>query len=451
MRLNFRVAGAIALVFGVVACSTATDEMTASRSTEVSETRLSVAPSFSPAAASAYSALIATGGDVTNIHVVLTDLGGHVALDMRVAFPATQDTIAIDLPVSIKGREEQFNATIDLLDAAGVVQFSSSQRLTARSSLLPRLPRVAVVLQYVGPGAAAKTVAVSPGDATLLPGATLDVIATATATGGTPLAGLAVVWTSSDTTIARVTQTSAASALVTARGPRGAVTITAKTLSGVVGTAKVTVVPQAGTLSVFSGGGQTGSALDTLTTPFAVELRGTDGGVMSGVLVTFSAVSAGGNVVTATTPTDALGRAATRMVLGRDVGGYTYQAVSGALAPVTVSATATAAAIGPISQLVPLSGLPPGFTVGVTATQKFSGQLADAKGYYVRQAGVVLNATLEITSSSGAKSTQVITTTSDSAGVITLTIPAFREPGTVIITLSVPDIKLTASGTFTIS
>ena len=451
MRLNFRLIGAIALVLGVVSCSTTTDELTASRYTDVSQVRLSVAPTFSPAAATAYTALMAAGGDITDIHIVLTNPGGHVVLDTHVPFPATQDTIAIDLPLSIQGREEQFSAKIDLLDATGVIQFSSVQLLTARSALLPQLPRVTIVLQYVGPGSGAKTVAVSPGDATLLPGGTAAVIATGAGVSGVPLTDLAVTWTSSDTTIARVSQTGAASALVAARGPRGTVTITAKTLSGVVGTAKVTVVPQAGTLSVIGGAGQTSAAFDTLATPFTVELRGTDGGVMSGVLVTFSAISAGGSVVSASTSTDALGRAATRMVLGRDIGGYTYQAVTGALAPVTVSATATAATVGTPTQLVPLSGLPPGFTVGVTATQKFSGQLADAKGLYVRQAGVILTATLEITTSAGSKSTQTITTTSNADGIITLTIPAFNEPGTVVITLSVPDIKLTASGTFTIS
>ena len=450
MRLNLRLVVALAFAVGTGACSSTSDAPTASSST-ASQARLAIAPTFSAAAAKAYASLSANGADITNIHIVLTDLAGKVTLDTVVAFPVGTDTIAVVLPVNIQGREEQFDAQIDLRDASNVVQFAITQRLTARSASLPPVQQTPLVLQYVGPGATAKTIAVSPGDATLLPKATMSLIATAADASGISVPDLAIVWTSSDTTIVSITQTGAASAVATAVGPRGVATITAKTLSGVTGTAKMTVVPQAAALSVVGGNSQTGAALDTLPTPFTVELRGTDGGVMSGVLVTFSAVTAGGNVVTANTSTDALGRASSRIVLGRDPGTYSYQALVGSLAAVTVSETATAATIGPATQLVPLTALPASFTSGVTATQKFSAQLADAKGYYVRQAGVVLSATLDITTNSGAKSTRTITTQSNSEGVITLSIPAFDAPGTVVITLNVPDIKLTASGTFTIN
>ena len=383
MRLNARVAGSIAFVLGVASCSSATEDFTASPAGDVSQARLAIAPTFSPAAATAYRALVARGADITSIHVVLTDLSGHVALDMRVDFPTTKDTIAIDLPVPIRGREQQFNAQIDLLDATGAIQFSSTQLLTARTSLLPQLPQVTLTLRYVGPGATAQRVTVSPVDATMLPGTTQTVIATGWTAAGAAVGDLGVTWTSSDTNIVRVTSTGSAAGLVSAQGPRGTVTVTAKTLSGIIGSAKVTVVPQAGSLVVVSGNGQTGAALDTLATPFTVELRGTDGGVMSGVLVNFSAVAPGGAVVSDVTSTDALGRASSRLVLGRDVGTYTFRAASGSLAPVTVSETATPATVGAFAQLVPLSSLPPGFTVGVAATQKFSAQLADAKGFYV--------------------------------------------------------------------
>jgi hypothetical protein len=451
MRLNLRLATAIVFAVGASSCSATSDAPTASSTGNVGLARLAIAPTFSAAAARAYTALTANGGDLTTIHVVLTDLGGRVALDTVVAFPPGKDTIAVVLPINIQGREEQFDAQVDLRDASNVVQFAITQRITARNASLPPAPQAPLVFQYVGPGATAKTIAVSPGDGTLLPKATMSLIATASDAGGVSVPNLAIVWSSSDTTVVRVAQTGAASAVATAVGPRGVATITAKTLSGIAGTAKMTVIPQAAALTVFAGAGQTSAALDTLATPFTVELRGTDGGVMAGVLVTFSAVTEGGAVATANASTDALGHASTRMVLGRDPATYTYQAASGTLAPVTVTATATPATVGPATQLVPLTGLPSGFTVGVTATQKFSAQLADAKGYYVRQADVVLTATLDITSSSGAKSTRTITTTSNPEGVITLSIPAFETTGTVVITLSVPDIKLTASGTFTIS
>ncbi|CAN5387854.1 hypothetical protein BH09GEM1_BH09GEM1_06470 [soil metagenome] len=451
MRLNFRVAAAVAFILGATSCSSATDGLTGSQASAVTQARLAINPSFSPVAAQAFSALVANGADITNIHIVLTDLGGRVTLDTVVAFPIGKDTISIDLPLDIQGREQQFNAQIDLRDAAGVVQFSIRQIVTARSSSLPPAPQTPFVLQYVGPGSTAKTVAVSPGDGTLIPKATTGLIATAADAGGVPIGDLAVVWSSSDTTIVRIVATGPGTATATAVGPRGTATITAKTLSGVGGTSKLTVVPVAAGLTVFSGGGQSSAALDTLGTPFTVELRGTDGGIMSGVLVTFSGVTSGGSVVTTNTSTDATGRASTRLVLGRTPGTYSYQAVAGGLAPVSVSATATVSPPGPASQLVPLTALPSSFKAGVASTQKFSAQLADAKGYYVAKSGVVLTATLEVTSSSGAKSTKTVTATSNSEGVLTLSIPAFDTTGSVLITLTVPNIGLTLSGTFTIS
>jgi hypothetical protein len=450
MRLPIRLAVALALIVGASSCSSISDGPTAS-SSSLTQARLAVSPTFSPAAARAFATLAANGGDITNIHIVLTDLAGKVALDTVVAFPVGTETISVVLPVTIQGREEEFDARIDLRDASNVVQFSITQRITARNASLPPVPQVPLVLQYVGPGSAAKSIAVSPGDGTLIPKATMALIATGADARGVSIPDLSIVWTSSDTSIVQITQTGPASALATAVGPRGIATITAKTLSGITSTAKVTVVPQAAGLNVFGGAGQTSEALDTLATPFTVELRGTDGGVISGALVTFSAVTVGGDIVTANTSTDALGRASTRVVLGRDVGSYTYQAVSGSLTPVTMSATATPATIGPPAQLIPLTPLPASFAVGVVATQKFSAQLADAKGFYVRKAGVTLTATLDITSTTGAKSTKTITATSNSEGVLTLTIPSFETPGTVLITINIPDIKLTASGTFTIS
>ncbi|MDQ2668117.1 MAG: Ig-like domain-containing protein [Gemmatimonadota bacterium] len=451
MRLNFRLATGVALVLGAISCSSATGELTASRASDVSAVRLALSPTFSPAAARAYSALAAGGADITNIHIVLTDLGGKVAADTTVAFPVSLDSISIDLLLSIQGREEQFDAKIDLRDATGAILFSTTQRVTARNASLPSVPQAPLVLQYVGPGFSAKTVSVSPGDATLFPGATQSVIATGADAAGFALGDLSVVWTSSDPAIVQVTPTGPASALLTARGPRGTVTLTARTLSGVAGSSKVSVVPTASALNVFGGAGQSGFTLDTLTTPFTVEVRASDGGTVAGALVTFSAVTAGGAAVTSSASTDANGRASTLMVLGRDAGTYTYQASSGPLTPVTVSASGTLGPIGPAAQIIPLTSLPSSFKAGVTATQRFSGQLADRKGYYVRQAGVVLIATMDITPNSGAKSQRVIRATSDAEGVLTLPIPSFDAPGSVFITINVPDLGLTLSGTFTIN
>jgi hypothetical protein len=202
MRLNFRVVAALVFMTGASSCSSSSDGPTVSKSS-VGQARIAIAPTFSPAAARAFTALAANGSDITNIHIVLTNLGGRVALDTVVAFPVGTDTIAIVLPINIQGREEEFDAQIDLRDASNVVQFSIRQRITARNASLPPLPLKPLVLLYVGPGATAKTIAVSPGDGSLTPKTALSLIATASDARGVSVPDVAVLWTSSDTTIVR--------------------------------------------------------------------------------------------------------------------------------------------------------------------------------------------------------------------------------------------------------
>ena len=408
---------------------------------------LGIAPSLSPSAIQAYGALAAMGVDVTSIRIRLVDLSGTVALDTVIAFPADQQTLSVVLPLSIEGREQQFNAIIELRDASGTVQFSSTQRVTARDASRPAAPTVAVTLQYVGPGATARTISVSPAEATVLPGASQLLIATAIDQSGAPVPNLIVSWTSSDTAIARVASTGSISATATSRGPRGSVTFTARTPTGVAGSAKVTVLPLAARVVVISGNGQTGVALGTLGTPFTVEVQATDGGKVAGALVNFRAVTTGGEMSAATVSTDAAGRATTLLKLGRSVGAYGYEASSGALAAVTVGATATAAPVGVPTQLIPLTPLPTSFKVGMESTQRFSAQLADANGYYVLRGGVSVTATMVVTPGGATSS---VTAQSDAQGVLTFSIPAFKTAGSVLITLTSPVLQNLPFGTFPI-
>ena len=448
MRKTLRLTTLFAGLASVISCSVASDGLSGAPSGRRYSARLGIAPVLSPSANQAYAALAAMGGAVTNVRIRLLDLSGGVALDTVIAFPANSDTLSIELPLDIQGREQQFSATIQLRDATGAVQFSSTQRVTARSTSLPSLPAAAVVLQYVGPGYNARTVSVSPGDASVLTGAAQQLVATATDQGGAPVTDLLVSWTTSDSTIARITSTGSISATAQTRGPRGTVTFTARTPTGVAGTARLVVLPQPARLAVINGTGQTGLALQSLGTPFTVEVQATDGGKVPGALVSFRAVTSGGDVLSASVMSDSTGRARTVMRLGRNAGPYTFEASSGTLTPVTVSVTATAPPIGAPTQLVPLTPMPASFRVGVAATQQFSAQLADANGYYVALAGVSVTATT-VVSPGGA--TNSVTASSNALGVITIGIPTFTSPGTVLITLTSNTLVNLPYGTFTIN
>ena len=448
MRLNLRVAAVFAVVLSTISCSGATDRLIASDSIGRSAARLGIAPTLSASAIQAYSVLGSMGVEVTNIRIKLVDLSGAVKLDTVVAFPVGRDTLSVVLPLDIQGKEQQFNATVELRDASGAVQFSSTQRVTARDASLPSLPAAAITLQYVGPGYNAKTVAVSPSDATVLPGATQQLIATATDPAGAPVSDLIVVWTTSDASIARITPTGNVTATVTARGPRGTVTFTAKAPTGVLGTAKLTVLPQAARLAVVGGNSQTGVGGQNLAIPLTVEVQATDGRTIAGALVNFRAVTSGGEVASASATTDSEGRAKTIMKLGRSAGSYSFEATSGSLAPVTAGATATAPPIGPPTQLIPLTPLPSSFQVGVASAQRLSAQVADANGYSVLQSGVAVTATM-VVSPGGATSSA--TAMSDALGVIAFSIPAFNTAGSVLIRLTSPVMSNLPYGTFPIT
>ena len=448
MRKTLRVAALFAVVASVMSCSVASDGLSGSPSGFRSAARVGIAPVLSPSASQAYTTLAAMGFAVTDVRIRLLDLAGGVVLDTVIAFPANSDTLSILLPLDIHGREQQFDATIQLRDASGAVQFSSTQRVTARSASLPSLPAAAITLQYVGPGYNAKAVSVSPAGASLIAGATQQLIATATDQAGAPVTDLIVTWTTSDSMIARITPTGSISATATSRGPRGTVTFTARAPTGIAGTARLVVLPQPVRLAVVSGNGQTGVALQSLATPFTVEVQATDGGKVAGALVSFRAVTSGGDVLSASVMSDSTGRARTIMRLGRNAGSYSFEASSGTLTPVTVGVTATAPPVGAPTQLVPLTPMPASFRVGVAPTQQFSAQLADANGYYVAVAGVSVTATM-VVSPGGATSS--VTALSNALGVLTIGIPAFNSAGSVLITLTSTTLSNLPYGTFTIT
>ncbi len=257
-----------------------------------------------------------------------------------------------------------------------------------------------------------------------------------------------MTWTSSDTAIAVVAASGNTTANVTPHGKRGVVVISAAAPSGITGTAQITYLAQPGRLVVINGDGQTGVSNKTLTNPFVVELQGTDGRPIIGRLVTFAATTSGGSVGVVTQSTDSSGRARTSITVGRTPGTYTFTASFGSLPGVSISATATAAPVGPPTQIIALTPIPKSFTVGVAPLSAFSAQLADANGNYVHTAGVTIIGTLVVQPGGGTSSVSVST---DTAGIFTLTIPPYIGPsGSVIIALSSPTIPNLPSGTFPI-
>ena len=95
-------------------------------------------------------------------------------------------------------------------------------------------------------------------------------------------------------------------------------------------------------LDKFSGDEQEGAARAALGEAFIVEVRDQNGNPLAGAQVTFAVTAGGGTLSARTAVTDAEGRAATTLTLGREPGTNTVRARVSGLQPVTFTATAEA-------------------------------------------------------------------------------------------------------------
>jgi hypothetical protein len=430
MRLSLRAASLLAVALTTLSCTDAPTGPGAAGHSRVG--RLGLAPSFSPSATRAFAALDQIGVQIARVRIRLVNTAAVVVKDTMVDFPADKDTLTISVPVSIQGAEESFTVTVDLTDATGVVLFSSTQTVTARDASLPAGTPPVITLEFVGPGATARAVAVSPATGTVSAAGTQLLTASATDAAGTAVSNLLVLWSSSDTTIARIVTSDNTTASVQGTGRRGAVTFTARTLGGVSGTAQLTFLPLPGRLVAVSGGAQSGPAGRALPQPFVAQLLGVDSLGIAGQTVAFRSVTAGGTVTTATVTTDSAGLARTVVTLGRTPGAYQFEAAAGTLTA-TVQETA---GVGAAAQFVVTQPLPAQLSVGAVAPLPFRAVLSDDVGNPVATAGVVLNAAATVAPGGQTFSASAST---DSTGALTLPLPVYLgAPGTATVVLSSP-------------
>ena len=105
-------------------------------------------------------------------------------------------------------------------------------------------------------------------------------------------------------------------------------------------TALGVAVPRA--LTKFSGDEQVSEAGAALGQPLVVEVRDQNGNPLPGATITFAITAGGGTLSATTVPTNADGRASTKLTLGRLPGTYTVRATVVGLQPVTFTITAKA-------------------------------------------------------------------------------------------------------------
>ena len=206
------------------------------------------------------------------------------------------------------------------------------------------------------------------------------------------------------------------------------VTATVAGLDPVTFSAAGLAIPQ--TLTKLSGHDQQGAAGAALAGPFVVEVRNQKGQPLEGAQVTFAVTAGGGRLSVTTATTDAAGRAAATLTLGRDPGRNTVVARVAELKPVIFSATGLA---------IPttLEGISGGEQQGVAGTalpEPFVVEVRDQNGNPLEGAEV----TFAVTGGGGMLS--AATATTDANGRAASTLTPGRDPEIVTVTATVADL-----------
>jgi len=370
-----------------------------------------LAPSYAPSAHRALAVLASVGMPLDRARVTVTRPATNAVLkDTTVMIHSGDPGLELDLSV-IALPDEQLDVDLQFKSGEGTILFEGKSVVTARPLDTPSGTGTATVVNvvYVGPGAKAARITVSPANGTLPTVTTTQFSAQVFDTAGAVLSNTPLIWSASDTTLGKI---DSVSGLFTPSGKRGALTISAATPLNVTGSAAINLVPQAAKIVVVSGDKQTGAVTTPLTVPLVVSVVATDNLGLANQTVTFAATD-GGTITPASVTTDANGLAQVTLKLAGRIGVYNFTAASGAF---SVAATATST-LGPPAQLSAVGPVAFTITSGQPPTNASKVLVADAGGNPV--AGVAVTAA--VTTAAGTQTvTQTVTLTSDASGLVAL-------------------------------
>ncbi|MDX2182927.1 MAG: hypothetical protein SFW08_02975, partial [Gemmatimonadaceae bacterium] len=268
---------------------------------------LNVLPVFQPTAS-----LQGTGRNVDTVRVRLQRPGAsQPAVDTFFVFPPNADSLVMVLDVPITGGEEEFEAALEMR-SQGEVLFSGVQRVRALSASAPGAGQPAQVpIVFVGPGARARTLTLSPRDTVITFGDSIAYRAVALDSAQAPVANAVIAW-SADSTFAIGTN-----GVFRAPNRRGVIRVRARVPAGPADSTTLRIVPRAAALR-----SQIGLVADTInaTVPVAVRVLAADSLGVAGVPVRFATPVGGGTVRDSVVISDSAGVAATTVSYGPVVG-----------------------------------------------------------------------------------------------------------------------------------
>jgi hypothetical protein len=316
------------ILLAAIAATTLTSCMDMSAPFGAGGRSLVIAPRFSQSASLTSAALARVGLSYNSVRIVIVrpETRPDTLKDTTIAFGPESPETTLELSVAARPSEELV-AVVDF-QQDGVVVYHGTAVVTAVSPTTARAATpVEIEVSYTGIGSTTATVSVSPGGGLYSTSSSTQFTAKAFDGASVELAGTPIFWSVNDSTIATISSTG----LLSPKGKRGNVTVTATAANGVSTAATVTLAPGASGLRVVQGAGQTGAPNSTFPVPVIVELVAADGLPAAGTsqTVTFSA-SQGASITPATTTLDANSRASAMMTVGGRSGTtYIYSAQVG--------------------------------------------------------------------------------------------------------------------------
>lgn len=293
------------------------------------------------------------------VRVLLRNAAGDVVVDRVVDFPSGADEVPLSLNVPLSSASgEVMSLSLAYINASGDTVFRGgpiSVTVEPTRAGAPPPPAPTITVDYVGTGADAASVRITPRADTVLSGNAFAFSAQALGADSLPIANTPIGWRSLSPALASITVATAGNG--TTLAGRGEARIEAFLPSGHTDTVSLVVLPRAATIEIVSGNNQVGLPGQPLQAPVVVRVRATDNLPMAGVNVSFVAGGDGG-VGTSPVVTDENGLASTSWTLGTALGA---QALTASFSGI-IGAPAVFAAGTPTVQL--LHHFP--FTSGLT-------------------------------------------------------------------------------------
>ncbi|HTE44348.1 MAG TPA: Ig-like domain-containing protein [Gemmatimonadaceae bacterium] len=431
LRPRLRLLATLITGLGVAACADAPNAVTRPPVGSGGLARVAFAPVFSRAALAAAKHLADFNFDFDHVHVVIVRPPSETVADTTIAFKPGQTDVTLDLTVPSTTIGERFNVQIDYTSLAQGNVFHGQGTVESHAPDQTGAPQQ-IQVEYTGPGSTVARIVIAPRGGTVLSPNPLLLGLTAFDVSNKSVPVPPVNWSVSDPTLATISNTGT----LTPLGNRGTLTVTALAITDATDNVSVSVILPPASISLVSGGNQSGKVGSTLSLPGVVRVSASDGVGVAGVTVNFAAPT-GGKVGTPSATTDAAGLASTSLTLGGAIGPESFAAAAAGFS-VSIPATATP---GDFAGISAVSGGGQSDTVGHALKSPLVVKVSDAFG------NAVADAIVTWTRTAGSGSVGSATSATTSAGLASMTYTLGATAGNETILASVTGVSSPASFT----